>query len=1803
MGRNLSIVFLIVVFVRFAHACPSIDFECDNGLCIPKEWQCDGDWDCRDGEDEFGCPASRNCSAGEFRCANGHCIRPTWRCDQDNDCGDGSDESNCPLKNCTSSEFKCDQGKCIRASWQCDGHNDCSDSSDERNCTGVTCSAVEFQCVGTSECIAQSWKCDGESDCGNGADEKDCPPTTNCSANQFLCASKRCIPASYVCDRDNDCGDWSDESSCRAPGNCAADELKCRSGLCIPSLWRCDSDYDCELNSDEENCTCLPGEFHCANYRCIPMSKRCDGTDECGDGSDESNCPTPTPTVPPCPQNEFTCGDGQCIAQKSVCDLRRDCADGSDEEPARICPTVRVNECRQNNGGCAQKCHNTKHSFYCSCHDGYQLGADQKSCTDIDECADPSVCVQYCENTQGSYRCSCASGYVKDGSKSCVAQDRSSTEILFANRIDIRQIKPDRSDFTSVVGHLSNAIAVDFHLERDYIFWTDVTTDKIMRARMNGSDAREIVASNLVIPGGLAVDWIHDRLYWTDSGSRQIEVSDLDGDTRSVLIWEKIDKPRAIVLDPCEGWLYWTDWGSHPRINRASMDGQAQQPLVNQTIFWPNGLTVDYVKRRLYWIDIKFHRIETIRMDGTDRRVVIALGITHPFALSLFEDAVYWTDLQTKAIHKSSLWGENPHIVQDNLYFPMDVRVVHPLRQAKCPSRCLDNGCSDLCLARANYDGSGDVTHSCACRTGFLIKSDKKECFHEHNKFLMFARRTDIRVISFDTAIHSNVILPLNGLRSAIALDFDINQNQVFWSDVILDSISKFKMNSKEQKVIASNNLEIPTGLAVDWINEKVYWTDAGTDKIEVSNFDGSQRSVVIWSGMERPRDIVVDPSNGYFYWTDWGTVALISKAYLDGTRASVVVNSNLTWPNGVTIGDENGVRFLFWVDAGRKVIEKARTNGRSRTILISFDLPHPFGITLSGNTLYWTDWQKKSVERAQTDGSNRGTVVGDLENLMDIHFYDRAAMRIAKARTNTPCAIRNGGCSHICVGQPASKRACLCPTGITMAKSSTTQCNQDMTAFLVFAMGDSIRRISFDVPYYADVIVPLDGLKSAVALDVDTVTGTVYWTDVNQGTISAAFFNGSNQREIINTGLDMPDGFAIDSSSRLLYWTDTGKNRIEVASLDGKHRRILFWKDLDSPRAIALDLLTGYMFWTDWGKTPKIERASMDGDLASRTTLVRSQLGWPNGLAVDSTAKRLYWADARTEKIETCDFDGNGRRALVTKVPHPYGLTLFGGKMYWTDWQDWVVQAASKADGSGGEILRRNLPGLMDIHAVNRSLPRVRSPCDSMSCSHLCLPRHASSGAIANCVCSTGIVPNGNGICSSTPNDFLLFCSRTAVSRISLDTIDNTDVVVVKNQQNAIATDYLYASNLMFWTDVTSDVIMSSTFDGTKITTVISDNVVTPDGVAVDWIAGNLYWTDTGRNSIEVARISGKARKVLVSTDLDEPRAISVHPVKGFMVWSDWGDNPKIEVAALDGTFRLEIVNTDLGWPNGLTVDYDADLIYWADARTNKIERCDLLGNRRTELQFTPTPPHIFGLTLKGDYLYWTDWHTKTISKATKNGSTPVEVILGDLQRLMDVVAVSSDRQKGTNLCAVKNGGCTHLCFYKPEVKSGLGVGPFRVLCGCPDVSDGRRCSKVPPSDIPTNAVSTEGATGTSGGDTTPVTSEMATQPSDSSAYVIAVAVAGCVLGLILIILVVFLRLFWRYYHRRRLYTDTVDEGFLNPAVVRTTKVRNSEPVREPEGKASHSCSANPYPPSDVKVTASSAHYTKPPHPSETEV
>lgn len=79
-------------------------------------------------------------------------------------------------------------------------------------------------------------------------------------------------------------------------------------------------------------------------------------------------------------------------------------------------------------------------------------------------------------------------------------------------------------------------------------------------------------------------------------------------------------------------------------------------------------------------------------------------------------------------------------------------------------------------------------------------------------------------------------------------------------------------------------------------------------------------------------------------------------------------------------------------------------------------------------------------------------------------------------------------------------------------------------------------------------------------------------------------------------------------------------------------------------------------------------------------------------------------------QRIEASDLNGQNRHTLVTPVQHPYGLTLLGSHIYWTDWQSRSIQRADKNTGTNTITVRANLPGLMDIQAVDRDRPLGQS-------------------------------------------------------------------------------------------------------------------------------------------------------------------------------------------------------------------------------------------------------------------------------------------------------------------------------------------------------------------------------------------------------------------------------------------------------------------------------------------------------------
>lgn len=64
-------------------------------------------------------------------------------------------------------------------------------------------------------------------------------------------------------------------------------------------------------------------------------------------------------------------------------------------------------------------------------------------------------------------------------------------------------------------------------------------------------------------------------------------------------------------------------------------------------------------------------------------------------------------------------------------------------------------------------------------------------------------------------------------------------------------------------------------------------------------------------------------------YWTDWGEVPKIERAGMDGTNRSMIIDTDIYWPNGLTLDYEQ--HKLYWADAKHSFIHRCSLDGTSR--------------------------------------------------------------------------------------------------------------------------------------------------------------------------------------------------------------------------------------------------------------------------------------------------------------------------------------------------------------------------------------------------------------------------------------------------------------------------------------------------------------------------------------------------------------------------------------------------------------------------------------------------------------------------------------------------------------------------------------------------------------------------------------------------------------------------------------------------------------------------------------------------------
>lgn len=170
------------------------------------------------------------------------------------------------------------------------------------------------------------------------------------------------------------------------------------------------------------------------------------------------------------------------------------------------------------------------------------------------------------------------------------------------------------------------------------------------------------------------------------------------------------------------GHMYWSDWGAKPKIEQASMDGSNRQVLISEKLIWPNGLAIDFEMKRLYWADGGMKSIEYIDLEGKGKPVRVHSDLPHPFGLVIYQNKVYWTDWDTKSIHRANKdTGSNSVVVRSEISGLMDVRMFHRNRTV-VPNPCgKDNGkCSHLCLLTPK--SIQPQRYSCVCPTGLILE-------------------------------------------------------------------------------------------------------------------------------------------------------------------------------------------------------------------------------------------------------------------------------------------------------------------------------------------------------------------------------------------------------------------------------------------------------------------------------------------------------------------------------------------------------------------------------------------------------------------------------------------------------------------------------------------------------------------------------------------------------------------------------------------------------------------------------------------------------------------------------------------------------------------------------------------------------------------------------------------------------------------------------------------------------------------------------------------------------------------------
>ena len=143
--------------------------------------------------------------------------------------------------------------------------------------------------------------------------------------------------------------------------------------------------------------------------------------------------------------------------------------------------------------------------------------------------------------------------------------------------------------------------------------------------------------------------------------------------------------------------------------------------------------------------------------------------------------------------------------------------------------------------------------------------------------------------------------------------------------------------------------------------------------------------------------------------------------------------------------------------------------------------------------------------------------------------------------------------------------------------------------------------------------------------------------------------------------------------------------------------------------------------------KNGYIMRSEMDG---SNIATIVSSLSYPKGLVVDYSEGRLYWTDSGNDNIRSSNLQGSDQRG-VASVTDPWGIAILNDRVLFSSTSSDTVYSVTKA-GTGTMTLHTGPGDIYQLVFAAYNLPQNRTnPCDSLTCSRLCVLKASSATCI----------------------------------------------------------------------------------------------------------------------------------------------------------------------------------------------------------------------------------------------------------------------------------------------------------------------------------------------------------------------------------------------------------------------------------------------------------------------------------------